>query len=74
MKKEARKLRAEAMSQGLESFDFSTVVLTNGAGEYENVENGQEDTEKVKSSQHKRNSQDTLNRPNKKKKMSVSET
>lgn len=75
LKKEARELRAKAMTEGLESFNFSSVVIPNGVSEHDGVQNGNKDTgEKVKISKNKRSINESNDRPTKKKKSVKSES
>ena len=70
LKKEARELRAKAMSEGLESFDFSSVKLENGNAEDEPMENGdsQENIAKITKTSKKRTNHEIADTPNKTKK------
>lgn len=75
LKKEARNLRAQAMGEGLESLNFSSVALPNGATHESDAQNESiEMKEETKSLKHKRNIHDSHNRPNKKKKLNKSDT
>lgn len=71
LKKEARELRAKAMSEGLESFDFSSVNISNGI-EDEPAQNGDANQSlKTEKNRNKRPSLNTSDVPNKKKKKAV---
>lgn len=73
LKKEARELRAKVMSEGLESCNFSSVLLTNGSTvdnvDNTSVQNGKtRDEHVITNGPQKRPSLDAIEHPRKSKK------
>jgi hypothetical protein len=72
LKKETRDLRVKLMSEGLESFDFSSSIMSNGICNESVINGNLEETEiKQEIVKNKRTNQTTFNVPSKKKKKDV---
>lgn len=73
LKKEARELRAKAMSEGLDSFDFSSVNIPNGISDNDDLlKNGDATNDEIKTEKvKKRHQSNTSEVPSKKKKKNV---